>query len=153
MLWIFFSIISLILASVFQISLMYLHKNKKSINLIEQITSSLWLFVIIGILSFVGLILMFMNNYKIEFTGLSERSPLLVLSALSLMLYELFLILGISNGGGGFSSLIAGMSYILVIIFGVYFFNDIVNNNIIISIILISILVSYVILEKNKLTK
>ena len=153
MLWIFFSIISLILASVFQISLMYLHKNKKSINLIEQITSSLWLFVIIGILSFVGLILMFMNNYKIEFSGLSERSPLLILSALSLMFYELFLILGIANGGGGFSSLIAGMSYILVIIFGVYFFNDIVNHNIIISIILISILVSYVILEKNKLTK
>jgi len=67
------------------------------------------------------------------------------------MAYEMLLILGMSSGGVVFSSLISALSYIFVIMFGVYYFNDKINWKVIIGIIIVLLGTIYTVFEKEKL--
>lgn len=52
---------------------------------------------------------------------------------------------------GGFSSLIAGLSYILVIIFGVFYFSHNINWKVIMGIIFTILATIYTVIEREKL--
>ena len=152
MYWILYSSIALVLAALFQISILLLSSyNKTKKNISSKLVSSLWLFVIIG--GIASLCLFGMNIYGINtsITYITEYRPLLIFSAFTLMTYEMLLVLSMSSGGGGFSSLIAGLSYILVIIFSVFYFNDNINWKVIMGIIFTILGTIYTVLEREKI--
>jgi len=119
-------------------------------NLSSKLVSSLWLFVIIGIIASIGLFGMNMYGINTSITYITEYRPLLLFSAFALIIYEMLLIL-IMGADGGFSSLIAGLSYILVIIFGVFYFSHNINWKVIMGIIFTILATIYTVIEREKL--
>jgi len=152
MLWVFYALIALVLAALFQISILLLSSyDKTKKNLSSKLVSSLWLFVIIGTIASLGLFGMNMYGIDTSIRYITEYRPLLLFSAFALMAYEMLLILSMSAGGGGFSSLIAGLSYIFVIIFGVFYFNNNINWKVIIGIIFTILATIYTVVEREKI--
>lgn len=152
MLWVIYALIALVLAALFQISIMVMSSyDKTRKNLSSKLVSSLWLFVIIGAIASLGLFGMHMYGINTSITYITEYRPLLIFSAFALMTYEMLLILSMSAGGGGFSSLIAGLSYIFVIIFGVFYFSHNINWKVILGIIFTILGTIYTVIEREKL--
>jgi hypothetical protein len=77
-----------------------------------------------------------MYGINTSITYITEYRALLLFSAFALIIYEMLLIL-IMGADGGFSSLITILSYILIIIFGVFYFNNSINSKLIMGIIFI----------------
>jgi len=103
MLWVLYASIALVLAALFQISIMILSSyDKTKKNLSSKLVSSLWLFVIIGAIASLGLFGMNMYGINTSITYITEYRPLLIFSAFALMTYEMLLILSMSAGGGWF---------------------------------------------------
>ena len=93
MLWIIYALIALVLAALFQISIMIMSSyDKTRKNLSSKLVSSLWLFVIIGIIASIGLFGMNMYGINTSITYITEYRPLLLFSAFALMTYEMLLI-------------------------------------------------------------
>jgi drug/metabolite transporter (DMT)-like permease len=152
MLWVIYALIALVLAALFQISIMIMSSyDKAKKNISSKLVSSLWLFVIIGAIACLGLFGMNMYGINTSITYITEYRPLLLFSAFALMTYEMLLILSMSAGGGGFSSLIAGLSYIFVIIFGVFYFSHNINWKVILGIIFTILGTIYTVIEREKL--
>lgn len=152
MLWVIYASIALVLAALFQISIMIMSSyDKTKKNLSSKLVSSLWLFVIIGAIASLGLFGMNMYGINTSITYITEYRPLLLFSAFALMTYEMLLILSMSAGGGGFSSLIAGLSYIFVIIFGVFYFSHNINSKVIMGIIFTILATIYTVIEREKI--
>ena len=150
--WIIYAFIALLLASIFQISVMLLASyDRVKKNLSSKLVSSLWLFVIIGIFASIGLFIMNLYGENTSINIMTKHRPLLFASAFALMLYEISLMLSMGHGGGGYSSLIAGLSYIFVILFGVLYFKNNINLNVIIGIIATILATIYTIYEREKL--
>lgn len=152
MLWVIYALIALVLAALFQISIMIMSSyDKTKKNLSSKLVSSLWLFVIIGAIASLCLFGMNMYGINTSITYITEYRPLLLFSAFALMTYEMLLILSMSAGGGGFSSLIAGLSYIFVIIFGVFYFSHNINSKVIMGIIFTILATIYTVIEREKI--
>ena len=152
MLWVIYALIALVLAALFQISIMVMSSyDKAKKNIPNKLVSSLWLFVIIGVIASLGLFAMNMYGINTSVTYITEYRPLLLFSAFALMTYEMLLILSMSAGGGGFASLIAGLSYIFVIIFGVFYFNNNINWKVILGMIFTILGTIYTVIEREKI--
>lgn len=150
--WLIYAFVALLLASLFQITVMLIASyDKAKKNLSSKLVSSLWLFVIIGIFASIGLFIMNLYGENTSINNIAKHRPLLLASAFTLMLYEISLMLSMGYGGGGYSSLVAGLSYIFVILFGVLYFKNNINLNVVIGIIATILATIYTIYEREKL--
>ena len=140
------------MAALFQISIMVMSSyDKTRKNISSKLVSSLWLFIIIGLIASLALFGMNIYGINTSITYITEYRPLLIFSAFALMTYEMLLILSMGAGGGGFSTLIAGLSYIIVIIFGVFYFSHNINWKVILGIIFTILGTIYTVIEREKI--
>ena len=149
--WIFWGLAAAFATSIWGICLMSLPDAIKSDTNLKFLYIRC-LLIIAGGISFITLLLPnigFTNKIKDKFLKNIDYK-LLLFSGFVLFAYQTLLIYAFSSGGG-LAQVLINLNLVLVILFGTIFLKEKINNKIWISIVLFSLVVGYIVYERNNI--